>query len=239
MKLHYWNKVPNLGDMLNTVLFPDAEWALHDEADTFGIGSLLELATGRDVSIFGTGRAGLRAPFTDLSRARVYALRGLLTRDLIVDRRLYCVYGDPGLLMPDYFPPAPYHGRTVYVPHWADTSPRSEGPVVDILGDIEEACALISGAETVVASAFHGVVLADAYGVERVQIETEANQPFKFTDHGTLVGWPGYRTRHIAPPRIIGELQDGLRYALEALRRAADGLGTEKRGNPQAEMSEA
>lgn len=217
MNLYWWNEKRNLGDLLNTVLFPKAQWSPVWRADTFAIGSVLELCDKMPADIFGTGRAGPIRGTTDLSAATVYALRGYLSENLATDARPLA-YGDPALLVPDFIPRGPKHGEIVYVPHHLDASEAVKSAIrVDVAGDVEEAVALISGASLVVSSALHGIVLADAYHIPRVALRSETNQPFKFADYGTIVGWPGYGTTFTPDRDRLDKVVGRLREARKAL----------------------
>ena len=216
VKAYWWNRVPNLGDRLTQLLLKDAEWAPHETAEFVGIGSLVELFDGREVTLWGTGRAGPRADRTDLSRARVLALRGRMTRDLTnakVD-----VLGDPGLLVGD-LQPRRYGGTYVaIVPHWQDQDRmRATYPTarfVDVTGPPMKAIQQIAGAEQVISSSLHGIILADAYGIPRMWDWFDGVQAggFKFHDYATVVG-------HFEPgewhaPELVSGLKTELRECL-------------------------
>lgn len=192
MKLYYWNRLPNLGDQLNRLLFPQAEWAPPSDAEWVGAGSVLESFDGFTGTVFGTGRAGPHSPPTDLRQARVLALRGLRTRELVLtDAEV--VLGDPGLLADGLVEPD-QQGYTAIVPHWSDqarmltTYPGTR--FVDVTGPPMRALQMISGAAKVISSSLHGIVLADAFGVPRMWDWFDGVQGggFKFADHGSVVG---------------------------------------------------
>ena len=190
MKLYYWNRIVNLGDVLNRLLFPDATWASPSSATQVAIGSVLESFDGFTGTVFGTGRAGPHSPPTDLSKARVLALRGMGTRELALGTDVK-VLGDPGLLIT-----AEREERLdlVTVPHWSDQErTKARWPTatfVDVTGDPHEAIATIASARRVIASSLHGLVLADAFGIPRMWDWFDGVQGggFKFEDYGSVVG---------------------------------------------------
>ena len=196
MKLYWWNEVPNLGDRLTQLLLfhrgVAVEWTPVQQAEMVGIGSVLELFDGKAVTVFGTGRAGPKAPRTDLTRANVLALRGMKTWEL-TDRHSEPVLGDPGLLAADLIP----HRRDAYVAtvaHWKDQERMMTlypgARFVDVRGDPMDALVAIADAERVVSSSLHGIVLADAFGKPRLWDWFGGTQAggFKFHDYGSVVG---------------------------------------------------
>lgn len=192
MKLYYWNGKPNLGDALNRVLFPQAEWAPPKDAEWVGAGSVVELFDGFHGTVFGSGRGGPSSPPTDLRRANVLALRGKKTR-FHVKMFGSCVLGDPGLLVSDHFT-REYGEYTAVVPHFLDRErmmtlyPGSR--FVDVTGDVTKAITAIANAGQVVSSSLHGLVLADAFGIPRMWdwFDGVQGKGFKFEDYGTVMG---------------------------------------------------
>ena len=215
MKLYYWNRIPNLGDVLNRMLFPQAEWAPPGEAEWIGIGSVVEFFSGRDVTVFGSGRGGPSSPPTDLSHARVLALRGKLSSALVTGARVE-VFGDPGLLADGLVKP----DRQEYVaivPHWKDQErmlalyPGCR--FVDVMGDPWRALQAIADAGRVVSSSLHGIVLADAFGIPRTWewFDGVQGRGFKFRDYGSVVG--EFEPDQWAQPDVSG-IQRELRECL-------------------------
>lgn len=220
MKLFYWNEKPNLGDVLNRLMFPSAEWAPTTMADTVAIGSVLEWFHGFTGTVFGSGRAGPRAPVTDLTRANVLALRGLDTRRL-VQTDDECVYGDPALLLGDTIVRHPQM-YTAIVPHYTDQERMrtlyTTARFVDVTGNPTKAIQIIADAERVVSSSLHGIVLADAFGVPRMWdwFDGVQAQGFKFRDYGTVVG--AFNPGEWHQPTNLPSLRTELRSRLNQLK---------------------
>lgn len=217
MSLFWWNGAVNLGDALSPVILKDAEWAPPEQATWVGIGSVLEWFDGREVTIFGTGRASPRAPKTDLSRANVLALRGQHTQGLVSGPRSP-VLGDPGLLAVDIITPAP-DGYDAVVPHWSDRDRLRAMYPKAVFADVtrpQEALEIIAGAERVIASALHGLVLADAFGIPRrwEWFDNVQGKGFKFHDYGTVVGWAEPGEWYLANTALVERVQSELRDAL-------------------------
>lgn len=222
MRAYWWNAVPNLGDRLTEMLLrhykQDVEWTEWNQAEFVGIGSILELFDKQKVTVWGTGRAGPRAPATDLSRANILALRGKMTQKLV--NKATPVLGDPGLLVSD-LQPRRYGGTyTAIVPHWRDQERMQEtfpgAEFVDVTGDPMKAIRQISGAEQIVASSLHGIILADAYAIPRMWDWFDDIQAggFKFHDYATVVGHFDPGEWHQPDPEIIHSLKVELREAL-------------------------
>jgi len=201
VRLFWWNTVPNLGDVLTRLLLEhyghEVEWASPAEAEFVGTGSVLEHFDRSAVTLWGTGRAGRTAPLTDLSGARVLALRGIHTLALVRGSTVD-VLGDPGLLVTDIVPPPDKRYGTeqvvAIVPHWQDrdraraTYPSCE--FVDVMGDPVQAITQIAHADRVVSSSLHGLVLADAYGLPRMWdwFDGVQGHGFKFGDYFSVMG---------------------------------------------------
>src|SRR3989304_5693638 len=116
--------------------------------------------------------AGPPSPPTNLSGARVLALRGKDTLALAKAENVP-VLGDPGILACDLVKQGPRDsGYTAIVPHWQDQERMREtyreGVFVDVVDDALEALRLISGASRVLSPSPPGVVFADAYGIPRM-----------------------------------------------------------------------
>ncbi len=232
-----WTEKPNLGDRFTDLWLTHQgidhvvtdKWA---EGNFVGVGSLLEQAQGHDVTIWGTGRATdqRRTGLIDLTKATVLALRGPLSalgaygaRSAVNSRKGF-VMGDPGLLVTDLLedvPPRESGWSTVYVPHWSDyervAATEGAGVTVNLLGDPMEALQRIREAAYVVSSSLHGLIFADAFGVEREwdYQEKAVGDPFKFRDYASLVGKfePGDSVK--VADSIVRDITSGLREVFD------------------------
>lgn len=161
------------------------------------VGSVVQLARTGDV-VWG---AGLRTPELASVLPRnieLRAVRGPLTADAIraklgIDCR---VFGDPGLLAPRLFGLQPRsaadaarrlegHPRVLFLSHFAD--PRTPARGMEhrrMVGEPRTILHAIERADVVLASALHGIVLAEAMGVPTVWLGGLAREPeFKFLDY--------------------------------------------------------
>ncbi|NHI17554.1 polysaccharide pyruvyl transferase family protein [Microbacterium excoecariae] len=149
------------------------------------VGSVLQFARGGDV-VWGAGingkvRQRLHYPLD------VRAVRGPLTRAVLLGFGVAAppVYGDPALLFPRLFPdvrPVASAG-VVVVPNLNEADRFGDEGVLSPLGDPFEIAPRIAGAEFVVASSLHALILADAYGVPSRAVVPRAEHAFKYVDY--------------------------------------------------------
>lgn len=131
--LYYWAGHQNFGDELSLYLVEKMTGRAYRQADKYADGKLVAIGSlltwdvmHTDCRVWGTGtltghaliptqkrwfpiNRKLRSLAISLKgkRARIFAVRGPLTRELILQSGMECpeVYGDPAILMPDYFSP--------------------------------------------------------------------------------------------------------------------------------------
>lgn len=242
--VYWWGEVPNLGDRIGPALLEhfgiDYRWARPRDADLLVSGSYLD---GHDErcggpkcryhlpwkdwtgTIVGTGRLFAGRQPQDLSRARIYAVRGPLTAS---EFGLEAVaYADPGLAMPVLVGPQEEPIEVSYVPHWSDGALVDEayeagGHVIDVRRSSVYAIAReVAASKMVIASSLHGVIVADAYGVPaeprlaRRSLEQE----------GGTFKWQDYHAAFDLEPRF-GEARTVPRDRVEAMRQViVDALG--------------
>jgi len=188
----------NFGDILGPILLRHygvpVEFAPLAEADIITVGSILQrVPEGWTGTILGSGfiRPGLTR---DLSRARVLAVRGALTRDAC-QLPASTPLGDPGILAIDLLDETTPQKRipALLVPHYVDTQLRRRHPrlpVGDICGMPGTLLQLIARAELVYTSSLHGLIAADALGVPHVLEPHERVRGglFKFQDYASAFG---------------------------------------------------
>ncbi len=162
-----------------------------------GIGSIAHWADEFSV-LWGCGlvaeHLGIHPP------ARVLALRGELTRDILTRRGIRCsdVLGDVGLLLPDLIAPSPPEHAVGLVPHYVDrdgdfvASCRSMGiPIVDVFAAPEVYVAQLTACRRILSSSLHGLILAHAYGIEAAWVKISDRvhgEGFKFYDYYSSLG---------------------------------------------------
>lgn len=191
----------NLGDNLNK---PILEWLGHDveyagrnyEGKLVGIGSIISNVRKNDI-VWG---AGIMRPNTNLSRAldaKYLAVRGKKTRDLLIKAGANVpeVYGDPALLLPlMYNPDIKQDIEVGYIRHYIDRDiPLPKGAfdiniqTLDYRAFIDQ----VKRCKKIVSSSLHGLVIAEAYGVEAEWVtysDRVIGGEFKFRDYLTGTG---------------------------------------------------
>jgi hypothetical protein len=215
----------NFGDQLGPILLRHygiaVEWSKPADAQLVCAGSILSKVPDRwRGTVLGTGfiQAGYRR---DLSRARVLAVRGDLTRRACgLPGRT--ALGDPGILVPDL--PRTSIGRTgtVIVPHYVDRDlvTRHRGIVAPITSRPDELLGIIAAADLVVTSSLHGLIAADALGIPHVLKPHDAvtGGLFKFLDYASAFGEtirPG--VERLTPRPAMAARQDVLRSLFAGL----------------------
>lgn len=125
---------------------------------------------------------------------RVCAVRGRLTRAMLLQRGIHCpeIYGDPTFMLPEFFRPKIKKRSGVgIVPHYKDKEMKSvylESHVIDICSGIENVITQICECETIISSSLHGLMIADAYGIPSFWRKSSnvIGDGFKFYDYLTI-----------------------------------------------------
>lgn len=251
VRAYWWTGNPNFGDDLTRVLMPS--WGIAPvlkparKADFFGVGSVIELIPeGFGGWVWGSGKMHEDVS-TRLPHARVLAVRGALTRDLM-RLRSDTVLGDPGLLASRVVSrPARLSGRIAIVPHFTHQglpdirSLRDrlgdEAIVIDVTRPARRVIREIARADAVVTTSLHGLIIADSYGIPAAWSLPEpvlSGGSFKFRDHESVVSPDGANrrislsdmrdaatvrmaARHADPVAVSGA-QDALIGSLDAVK---------------------
>ena len=216
--LYWWqpkNGGVNIGDHLSKVIV-EAMLALRDRdilkkrdpgRRLFAIGSVLHNARDGE-TVWGSG---INAKIADaqhrFSRLDMRAVRGPLTRGWLMGRGISVpeVYGDPALLMPEFYSSELIGAATktpfVVIPHFNEAAEKYAAYRDQLLLPNMKPLAFVRallGAETVVSSSLHGVILAEAYGIPAVYLDSgNGENRFKYDDYyaGTgRAGWHSGRT---------------------------------------------
>lgn len=199
--------VHNFGDLLGPLIVPlllqrsGLPAATTPNRRLLTIGSILHLAHAGDV-VWGSGRNGHIAEQMHRTDALdVRAVRGPLTRDLLLARGVDCpaVFGDPALLLPMVRQDLVELSRrkkwaVTFVSHMHDRPQRPQRGVhsVSALANVERVLRAIVQSELVVATSLHGVIVAEAFGVPARSIVNDREPEFKFADYYLGTGRPDY-----------------------------------------------
>lgn len=212
IKLYYQNAECNFGDVLskNIVSFISGKnvvWSPLKKADLVAIGSLGErvalkkmkrfcLCFGRSLDVWGTGflEPGGRVNQQFLN---IHALRGMYSKDRF--GAVSVPLGDPGLLTPLVYPTLfEDKGSVVCLPHLHDMEsvhwiskvvelyPNKKVVSLDLSSPVEKVVSAIAGADFIVSTAMHPLIVAQSYQVPFVWLEGESLHPgmrYKFEDY--------------------------------------------------------
>lgn len=198
LKLYYQNSENNFGDLLSKDIVSylshkHVVWSHLKYADIVALGSLSErviakkfkrylLNIGKPLNVWGTGFLGPG----DLSSTRflkIHALRGEYSKARF-DLKTSVPLGDPGFLTPLVYPSKPRKSNTIIcLPHlhdyyshlWVDKIKKNYNnhnvvtislsePVINIVNSI-------AGAEFIVSSAMHPLIVAQSYGTPFIWVE--------------------------------------------------------------------
>ncbi len=240
---YWWRKHPNLGDAINPLLLErlsglTVEWAEPAVADIICCGSLIDSLprSGWTGTVVGSGQLQ-ESTVTDLTAANVLGVRGPLTRQRIHASQAVTTLGDPGLLAPMLKPSRNQKHEVGIVAHWSDNElvPRElanaakygySATVIDIGGDVMEVINAIGSCQKIVASALHGVITADAFGIPRraEPFPAMVTNPyegghFKWTDYSESIGQPiEFGTLQRAPQDRIKQMQHDLLGMFQTLK---------------------
>lgn len=205
-----WARTPNWGDTLNPILIEclSGEVPKYESINPkyLCIGSILQWATD-DTVVWGTGI--IRKFDIIKSKPKVLAVRGPLTRELLLKRGIDCpeIYGDPALLYPRFYKPnVTKKYKYGIIPHIVDKEHpwvlkyknNSDVKVIDVarkstLDDINLFVDELNECEIIFSSSLHGLIAADAYGIPSYWVELSdkvIGHGFKFHDYFMSVNRP-------------------------------------------------
>ena len=203
LAVDYAVKRNNFGDILNKYLIESitnkkilrVSSFYYDKKHLLAIGSILNRATSKSI-IWGAGfieenSKTLGTPY------EVLAVRGPKTRQRLIELGISCpeVYGDPALLIPEYYnPKIETQYKLGIIPHYVDKDHISLASLEDISILVIDICnpnplkvidQLLS-CKNIASSSLHGLIVSDAYGIPNVRVkfsEKITGGDFKFEDY--------------------------------------------------------
>lgn len=152
----------------------DKPCSLKDPSVMLGVGSIMRLSN-HNTDVWGPGIRNIDQ--NDFKPARKFhAVRGLFTRNRLLELGHECpaIYGDPGLLLPDYYKPTlKKRYKLGVIPHIVDYDEMSAHfkgkpgvKMIDLKSkDIEDISRQVLECEHIVSTSLHGVITAVAYGI--------------------------------------------------------------------------
>ena len=213
-------------------------WYKLNKTNYLAIGSIIHHAT-KDSIIWGSGIIDHKQK---VANAVFRAVRGPRTREFLLNQGYQCpeVYGDPALLLPEFYnPQVEKKYKFGVIPHYHDFNlankilgSESDVLVIDLMTmDVEEVTKQIMSCEKTISSSLHGLIVSHAYNIPSVWIEF-SNKLFgdgvKFKDYFESVSITPYHLPFIEEMRKadlesfflkfpalpkqgkLGELKDGL-----------------------------
>jgi pyruvyltransferase len=204
----------NVGDHLSKVMV-EAMLALRDfeltgkrdlDRRLFAIGSVLHNARNGE-TVWGSGiNAKIPEHMHRFDSLDVRAVRGPLTRQWLMERGMDVpeVYGDPALLMPAFYPRelvgAAARTDFLVIPHFNEPVERYAAWREQLLLPDMRPLAFVRrllGARMVVSSSLHGLILAEAYGIPAVYLDSGNGEArFKYDDYYAGTGRNYWRSGH-------------------------------------------
>lgn len=157
------------------------------------IGSIISSATKKSI-VWGSG---IIKKDDNIREAKFIAVRGPKTRDRILEQGFNCpeVYGDPAILLPNYYNPEVKKKYSIgVVPHYVDYKAIKEAlsedkniKVINLLTQsVEDTTKEILECNHIISSSLHGVIVSQAYKIPALWVkfsEKLSGDNIKFYDY--------------------------------------------------------
>lgn len=183
------------------------------------IGSTISLLTKSSSIIWGAGCIDTR-PLPAVPK-KVLAVRGPLTQQYLNSRGIICpkIYGDPALLLPYYYKPKlEKKYKLGVIPHATEQPYEIPGSKIISMTEyknwtdvIDEICEC----EFIASSSLHGIILAEAYSIPNIWIESNKilGGNFKFHDFFQSLGKDRSKPFKISLDTSITEIIKSAEYS--------------------------
>lgn len=216
-----------MADLLRNLFSVEPVYVKASRAELIGVGSILDAyyrrygsrkfpllraRPWRKLHVWGSGFLDSATPPLWPQRLEYHAVRGALTKARIAAGKDVAL-GDPAILLPLIWPrKGPATTKVAIIPHFVtyrnfvDQYAAVLPPhwtIIDLLGDPQAITAEIAGAEFVISSSLHGLIVADAYDIPSVWMEPTGKikgDGYKFADYFSFRGAP------IPGPLSFGEI---------------------------------
>lgn len=171
------------------------------------IGSIMSYAQPK-ATVWGSGIISRKDQF---SKATFCAVRGPLSRKRIQELGYTCpeVYGDPAILLPDYYSPNIKKKYTYgFIPHYVDQDCVSQWyggendvAIINLINDdIFYTTDRILECERIISSSLHGVIVAQTYGIPAIWVQFSdklSGDNVKYDDYFLSVGINPYVPKYV------------------------------------------
>ncbi|MDX1627565.1 MAG: polysaccharide pyruvyl transferase family protein [Fulvivirga sp.] len=211
--------INNFGDLLGpylvekitgrqVVFYPSRSWPW---PKTFMVVGSILAAAKRNCIVWG---AGIIEKSTKVGKAKFLAVRGPLTREILMDQghEVPEVYGDPAILLPRFFDPDVEKEYEVgIIPHVVDYEAVKDKctrglKVIDLTKDVEEVITEIKKCKRTVSSSLHGLIVSHVYNIPSLWAKFSDQlygDDIKFYDYLKSVGIDNY-----SPAMFHSEIPD-------------------------------
>jgi pyruvyltransferase len=218
IRLYWWQEKradsrENYGDIMSkylaekisnkkviTVSHPSKRLYMYLLKHYVSIGSIISSANKNSI-VWGSG---IIKKDDNIRKAKFLAVRGPKTRERILEKGFQCpeYYGDPALLMPNYYINNLKKKHTIgIIPHYVDYKEVSEQfknndlvKVIDLLTyNVEKTTEEILECERIISSSLHGVIVSQAYKIPALWVKFSnklSGDNVKFYDYYESVGVP-------------------------------------------------
>lgn len=140
------------------------------------IGSILNDHPYLNVDVWGSG---MISRDRKVSRRKFYAVRGKITRDLLIQQghEVPEVYGDPALLLPlVYIPQSVIKYKVGILPHYTHYEKLKDKYskdvlVINLLDEIETIVSQINSCEYTLSTSLHGLIVSHAYNIPALWVD--------------------------------------------------------------------
>lgn len=203
MNLHWCSEkredgIENIGDYLGVPIYDymtkyynlDKSANFESTKHLYTVGSIIFFGK-QDAIIWGSGLLSNPLTLRKLSKKislDIRAVRGPETRRELIKHGYDCpeVYGDPGILMPLIYKPNIKEKKSDYSVILHKSDKRRVKNQIDILSDDYKVLIdQIASSKKIISSSLHGIILAEAYGVEAILLEDNRRDfsYFKYNDY--------------------------------------------------------
>ena len=190
-------RINNFGDLLGPIIVKKILLEknikgkfLYPKNKLLTIGSIMHFACEND-HIWGTGINGKVKNNFDFKNLNIYCVRGPLTREILINRGLKVpeIYGDPGILFGYFFPQylnLEKKRKYLIIPNLNDKEFYKNNLGIKVsfpTYNLSKIILDIAQSEKIISSSLHGIILADALGIDSVILKSNHENPFKYNDY--------------------------------------------------------
>jgi len=187
---YYYHQTHNFGDMLVPYILKKIanntqykfDFNENQKPKILSIGSIMRVAN-KNTIVYGSGIRDLNQP---LQYTNAQFVRGPHTRNALLKKGVYTppIYGDMGLLMPDFYKPTSSKKYKLgLIPHYVDYGIAKKlygsNPHIHIINvrnpNIEHTINQIASCEKILSSSLHGLIICDAYNIPNKWIKFSNN----------------------------------------------------------------